>query len=67
LSAALVARNLLLAALLAPLLGAHAASVTALQWIDGLGAGLAVYALYQLLDEMLSLRRLSAELRRRFA
>ena len=67
LSAALVARNLLLAALLTPLLAAHAASVTALQWIDGLGAGVAVYALYQVLDELLSLRHLAAELRRRFA
>lgn len=67
LSAALVLRNFLLAALLTPLLGAHAAGVTALQWVDGLGAGLAAYALYQVLGELLSLRHLSAELRRRFA
>jgi hypothetical protein len=67
LSAALVARNFLLAALLTPLLAVPAAGVTALQWADGLGAGLAAYALYQVLGELLSLRHLSAELRRRFA
>jgi hypothetical protein len=67
LSVALLARNLLLAALLTPILAAPAAGTTTLQWVDGLGAGLAAYALYQLLDELLSLRRLSAELRRRFA
>ena len=67
LSVALVARNLLLAALLTPLLAAPAARGTALQWVDGLGAGLAAYALYQVLGELLSLRHLSAALRRRFA
>lgn len=67
LSAALLARNVLLAALLTPLLAAQAASATALQWVDGLGAGLAAYALYQVLGELLSLRQLSAALRRRFA
>ncbi|MGB6487245.1 MAG: MauE/DoxX family redox-associated membrane protein [Steroidobacteraceae bacterium] len=67
LSAALVARNLLLAALLTPLLAASAANATALQWVDGLGAAVAAYALYQVLGELLSLRHLSAALRRRFA
>lgn len=67
LSAILVARNFLLAALLTPILAAPAAGATALQWIDGLGAGLAAYTLYQVLNELLSLRHLSAELRRRFA
>jgi uncharacterized membrane protein YphA (DoxX/SURF4 family) len=68
LSGALVARNLLLAALLTPLLAASApGGATTLQWVDGLGAGLAAYALYQVLGELLSLRHSSAELRRRFA
>ena len=67
LSGVLVARNLVLAALLAPLLAAPAVSATALQWVDGLGAGLAAYALYLVLNELLSLRHLSVELRRRFA
>jgi uncharacterized membrane protein YphA (DoxX/SURF4 family) len=67
LSMALVARNIVLAALLTPLLPAQATGTTALQWLDGLGAGLAVYALYLVLDELISLRHLSAELRRRFA
>lgn len=66
LSPALVARNLALAACLAPLLAAGAAGGTLLQWVDGLGGGLAAYALYQVLGELLALRRSSAELRRRF-
>jgi hypothetical protein len=67
LSAALVVRNLILAMILTPLLAGGAGSASALQWIDGLGAGLAAYALYQVLGELVSLRQLSAELRRRFA
>lgn len=67
LSVALLARNLVLAIILTPLLAAGAGSATALQWIDGLGAGLAAYALYLVLGELVSLRRFSAELRRRFA
>lgn len=67
LSKALVARNILLAALLTPLLVAQTPVITALQWVDGLGAGLAAYALYQVLGELITLRHLSAELRRRFA
>lgn len=67
LSAVLVTRNFLLAALLSPILVAPVAGATTLQWVDGLGAGLAAYALYQVLNELLSLRYLSAELRRRFA
>jgi hypothetical protein len=67
LSAALVVRNLVLAALLTPLLAAATGHLTALQRVDGLGAGLAAYALYQVLGELISLRHFSAELRRRFA
>ena len=67
LSALLVARNLLLALLLTPLFAATAGGVTALQWADGVGAGLAAYALYLALGEIVSLRHSSAELRRRFA
>lgn len=67
LSAELVVRNLVLAVILAPLLIAGTASATVLQWIDGLGAGLAAYILYQVLGELVSLRHFSAELRRRFA
>jgi hypothetical protein len=66
LSAALVARNLILAACLTPLLAAGGTGATRLQWVDGLGAGLAAYALYQVLGELLSLRQSTAELRRRF-
>lgn len=67
LSAGLVARNLVLAVTLTPLIAPAASAASALQWIDGLGAGLAAYALYQVLGEIISLRRLSADLRRRFA
>jgi len=67
LSMALVARNILLAAFLTPLLAAPAAGPATLQWVDGLAAGLAAYALYQVLGEIVTLRHLSAELRRRFA
>ena len=67
LSAAMVLRNLVLASLLTPLLTAATGHATALQWVDGLGAGLAAYALHQLLGELISLRHFSAELRRRFA
>lgn len=67
LSAMLVVRNLVLAAVLTPLLAAGAAGASALQWVDGLGAGLAAYVLYRILGELVSLRQSSAELRRRFA
>ena len=67
LSMALVVRNLVLAAFLTPLLTAVTGHAAVLQWVDGLGAGLAAYALYQVLGELVSLRQFSAELRRRFA
>jgi uncharacterized membrane protein YphA (DoxX/SURF4 family) len=67
LSVALVVRNLVLAAVLAPLVAGGPAGATALQWADGLGAGLAAYALYQVLGELVSLSHFSAALRRRFA
>lgn len=67
LSALLLVRNFLLAALLTALLAAPAADASVLQWVDGLGAGLAGYVLYLVLGELLSLSHLSAELRRRFA
>lgn len=66
LSPALLARNLVLALFLTPLLTAAAATASALQWVDGLGAGLLAYALYQVLGELLTLRHFAAELRRRF-
>ena len=66
LSAPLLARNLLLAAAMTPLLGATAALTAPLQWIDALGAGLAAYALYRVCGELLALRQSSAELRKRF-
>jgi uncharacterized membrane protein YphA (DoxX/SURF4 family) len=67
LSGTLVARNLVLAALLTPLIAGTGSGATPLQWLDGLGAGLAAYILYQVLGELDSLRYSSAELRRRFA
>src|SRR5690348_9548505 len=59
LSPALLARNAILAILLIPLLAGGSSDATTLQWLDGLGAGLAAYALYQVLGELLSLRHSS--------
>ena len=67
LSTVLVVRNLVLAVLLIPLLTAANGHATVLQWVDGLGAGLTAYALYQVLGELIALRDFAAELRRRFA
>ena len=67
LSGALIARNLLLATALCPLLAHVGPPVQPLQWIDGLGAGMAAYGMYRILDRLLALGRASAELRKRFA
>ena len=67
LSVGLVVRNLLVSAALVPLFGVTSLPVGPLQWIDGLGAGLAAYALYRAFDQLLSLRHSSAELQKRFA
>lgn len=66
LSAGLMVRNVLLAAALAPVLAGAAAPAGALQWSDGLGAGVAAYVLYRAFDELLSLQHSSAQLRGRF-
>ncbi len=67
LSVGLVLRNLLVSAALVPLFGVTSPPVGPLQWIDGVGAGLAAYALYRAFDQLLSLRHSSAELQKRFA
>lgn len=67
LSAGLIVRNMLLCAMLLPLLLYDSPVLAPLQWIDGLGAGLAAYGLYLTLAELLSLRRAAQELRKRFA
>jgi hypothetical protein len=66
LSAGLLARNLLLAAAMTPLLAAAGPLTRPLQWIDGVAAGFAAYALYRAFDQLLSLRHSTAELRKRF-
>lgn len=66
LSAGLIVRNLVLAAALMPPLCSTGPLLRPLQWIDGLGAGLAAYALYRAFDQLLSLHHSSAELRKRF-
>lgn len=65
LSWALVARNLVLAALLLPLVGGGEVPVTALGLVDGLGAGLALYLLYLVLDQLVALAAAAAHSRRR--
>ncbi len=66
LSWALVARNLVLAALLAVLLGGGALPGTALGLVDGLGAGLMLYLFYLVLDQLVALAAAAAHTRRRF-
>lgn len=66
LSVGLIVRNLLLAALMTGLFGATGPVSGSLQWVDGLGAGLAAYALYRAFDQVLSLQYASAQLRKRF-
>jgi uncharacterized membrane protein YphA (DoxX/SURF4 family) len=67
LSVGLIVRNMLLCAVLLPLPLDDSRAFAPLQWIDGLGAGLAAYGLYLILAELLSLRRASEALRKRFA
>lgn len=67
LSAGLLVRNFLVSVALVPLLGVTIPPARPLQWIDGLGAGLAAYALYRAFEQLLSLRHSSAELQKRFA
>lgn len=68
LSAGLIVRNLLLSAAMTPLLlpAGPMNPLSPLQWGDGLGAGLAAYALYRAFDELLALQYSSVELRKRF-
>ena len=66
LSTGLIVRNLLLAALMTALFGATGPMSGPLQWVDGLCAGLAAYALYRAFDQVLSLQYASAQLRKRF-
>lgn len=66
LSGGLIVRNLLLAAALTPLFAAATPCTQPLQWVDGLGAGLAAYALYAAFGQLLSLHRSAAEFRQRF-
>jgi hypothetical protein len=65
LSWALVARNLVLAALLLPLAGGGALPETGLGLIDGLGAGLALYLFYLILDQLVALGAAAEHSRRR--
>ncbi|HVC31282.1 MAG TPA: MauE/DoxX family redox-associated membrane protein [Steroidobacteraceae bacterium] len=66
LSAGLVARNLLLSAAMSPLFAVTGPLTRPLQWLDGVAAGFAAYALYRALDQLLSLQHSAAELRKRF-
>ncbi len=66
LSGGLIVRNLLLSIALTPVLLPGGPLHEPLQWVDGLAAGFAAYALYRAFDQLLSLRHSSAELRKRF-
>lgn len=56
LSVALVVRNLLLVLALSLSLGAASQSLSFLQWLDGIGAGMVIFLLYQTLGQILALR-----------
>ena len=56
LSVALVVRNLLLVLVLSLSLGATSQSLSFLQWLDGIGAGIVTFLLYQALGQILALR-----------
>lgn len=66
LSWALVVRNLILAALLLPLLGGGGLPGTGLGVVDGLGAGLMLYLFYLVLDQLVALAAAAEHTRRRF-
>ena len=67
LSGGLIGRNLVLSAALSSLFVATTPLAAPLQWVDGVGAGIAAYSLYRAFDQLLALLRSSAELRKRFA
>lgn len=56
LSVALVVRNLLLVLVLSPSLGAASQSLSFIQWVDGIGAGMVIFLLYQTFGQILALR-----------
>jgi hypothetical protein len=69
-SVALIVRNLLLIAVLVPLLEEPPQtlrSLSLLQAIDGLAAGLVIFVLYQVSGQLLALRDAAEALRKRFA
>jgi hypothetical protein len=69
-SVALIVRNLLLIAVLVPLLEETPQtlrSLSLLQAIDGLAAGLVIFVLYQVSGQLLALRDAAEALRKRFA
>ena len=66
LSGALVIRNLVLIAVTVPLLKGEPAQVSSWQMFNGIAAGILLFVLYQVLDQLLALRESAAALRRRF-
>jgi uncharacterized membrane protein YphA (DoxX/SURF4 family) len=63
----LVARNLLLAAAILPLVESSALDPSVLQWLDGLAAGVVLFVLYRTLDRLTALRSAAESTRTRFA
>lgn len=67
LSPALVLRNIVLAAALAPLVSVAAGPApVALQWLNGAGAGIVLFVLYRVFDQVLALREAAKKLQERF-
>jgi hypothetical protein len=60
LSVALVARNLLLAAVMLPLVATDSRNMEVLQWLDGLAAGSVLFLLYQTFDQLMAVHSAAA-------
>jgi Methylamine utilisation protein MauE len=67
LSLAHVARNLVLAAVILPLVATDSRNREALQWLDGLAAGLVLFLLYQSFDQLMAVRSAAGGTRGRLA
>jgi hypothetical protein len=55
-----VARNLLLAAVMLPLVATDSRNMEVLQWLDGLAAGSVLFLLYQTFDQLMAVHSAAA-------
>lgn len=67
LSSALVVRNLLLALIFVPVLGGESRPLVALEWVDGVAAGIGLFIVNMAFASLLALGNSAESLRRRYA